>query len=294
MSLDFSNLAFDSFNSKATPLKFSFLNNLDLDNDVINRLSLNLKSIVSGSEDVFLTPIGKDNDPNSLLSDLDSLFDNNKHKINVNLHNLEQSNKLKFGPRSICKPWSARSASLLDYFKHQDDQHNSQFCVPTNYARMSNLRPLSFSSASSYLKPNTNSGLPWYTRKSKIVESLVNDSRYFLDRKDPCVLFTRTQEAGKTRNVWGYPSADTCNEMRFYQPLLSFQKSQKWRTALLGPDKVDEVVTLIMNRGRASNLKFCSVDFSSFDASVGKNLQTNSFSLIKNLFQKQSYFAIHR
>lgn len=281
MSLDFSNIIADDVIS-AKPKHFSFLKSLGVDDSVVNKLSLNLTSIYSGSENVYLTPIGKDNNIDELIGFVTSMLESNSSKISSNLLKLEQSNLSKMGPRSIAKPWLDRKESLYDYFEHQTDPQNLKLSFSSPKI---NLRPVSVSEGIKYLKPNTNSGLPFYTRKSKIIDDLKNDFNKLILREDPCVLFTRTQEGGKTRNVWGYPVADTLNEMLFYQPLLNHQRKENWRAALLGPDYVDKLISNLLNRSGSNGLTLLSVDFSAFDASVGKNLQIKCFDYIKSMFQ---------
>jgi hypothetical protein len=282
MSLDSTDLS-KIVSLSAKPSKFNFLHKLNLSDEVISKLSLNLSRVLTGSSDIYFTPIGKDNDPDSLLKQLDELFNSNSNLINDNLRDLELSNRSKFGPRSISKPWKERLPSLLDYFEHQDDPQNLSLRLLNSASHK--LRPLSLSSASGYLKNSTNSGLPYYTKKGLIKDRVISDFKSLISRQDPCVLFTRTQEAGKTRNVWGYPMADTLNEMIYYQPLLSYQRKQVYRSALNGPDIVDRHVTEMILRNRSQGNHLVSIDFSSFDASVGKNLQSLCFSYISNLFQ---------
>lgn len=74
--------------------KYAFLHDLNLDQDVVYRLSLHLDRIVSGSSDVYLTPLGKDNDVQSILKGWDEIFNNNKHKLNSELIDLENSNRI--------------------------------------------------------------------------------------------------------------------------------------------------------------------------------------------------------
>lgn len=286
MSLDSTNLK-DEISIKAKPVKFSFLNHLNLDYSVVNKLTLNLNRVLTGSDEIYFTPIGKDNDPASLLSDLTKILSKGSNSISSNLQNLEQSNLSKFGPRSLAKPWFERKESLFDYFKHRKTSFElSKSAKEPGFKP--NLRPLSVSSASKFLKRSTNSGLPYYTNKGSVVDEVVGSFSSLLLREDPCVLFTRTQEGGKTRNVWGYPIADTLNEMRYYQPLLAHQRKQNYRAALLGPDSVDEAISLMMKYHNKSTHSLISIDFSSYDASVGKYLQEGVFDYIKALFQSSS------
>jgi len=256
------------------------LHNLDVDDSVKSKLIQNLRVTVEGSDMVVVTPLGKNNDPNSLLSGWDKVFQDNISRMNSTLLEIEESNRGKYGPRSIQKPWVERKDSLKAYF------HDQRVSPISSCANLGNkLRPLSVNNSAQLLKNSTNSGLPWYTRKSNIKRELVSDFKYYLDRQDPCVLFTRTQEQGKTRNVWGYPSADTLNEMRYYAPLLNYQKKLSWRAALNSPDSVDCGVTSLVNNAMINGQKLVSIDFSSYDASVGKELQRASFEYVTSLFQ---------
>lgn len=283
MSQDFTDLKEESY-SNAQPRSFPFLKTLNLEDSVVNKVALNLNRIVSGSSEVYLTPIGKFNNHDELLSELASILDSKANSISENLWNLEQSNREKFGPRSIAKDWTSRKDSLYSYFEKGNAEISR---VPIN--TKSNLRPLNVASASRYLKSSTSSGLPFYTNKGAIIDKLVENFKFYLDRKDPCILFTRTQEGGKTRNVWGYPVADTLNEHRYYQPLLNYQRKLLWRKALQGPHFVDLEVSNMFKTQYKNDGTFISIDFSAYDASIKGYLQSLAFDYIKSLFQYDSH-----
>jgi len=57
-------------------LNFNFLNSLSYTSDVKRKLSQYLSSVVKGSNEVYLTPLGKNNDPDKLLSMVDEIIDN--------------------------------------------------------------------------------------------------------------------------------------------------------------------------------------------------------------------------
>jgi hypothetical protein len=100
------------------------------------------------------------------------------------------------------------------------------------------------------------------------------------------MLYTRTQELGKTRNVWGFPVSDTLQEQRIFQPFLNVEKRFPHRAALHGPDTVDAAVSnLLMGVGEGDVV--ASLDFSSFDASVSPLLSYEAF------FRIASYFQAH-
>lgn len=92
------------------------LNNLNLDQDVISRLSLHLNSTFEGSKDVYVTPMAKENGPELLLAKFDKVFNLQKSKMNQVLLDLEESNRAKVGPRSIAVPWLERAETLAESF----------------------------------------------------------------------------------------------------------------------------------------------------------------------------------
>jgi len=271
----------------ASPTSSINLASLGLDPDVTFRLSQYLNNVERGSDVILMTPLGKDNKPTDILRAWDEIFQSNSHKINKDLLEMELNNRAKFGPRSIAKPWRDLKPSVYSYFEKSNFTVSSRALYASRAVSGSKrLRPISIDKAMDYLKNSTNSGLPYYTRKSKVklkVKSRFND---LLSKKYPCILFERTQEGNKTRAVWGYPIADTLLEMQYYRPLLDYQRKLSWRSAIVGPDEVDRQITRIMRKANYfSDHVFLSIDFSSYDASVGKELQSASFNYIKDLFQ---------
>jgi hypothetical protein len=268
--------------------EFTFLNSLDLDSSVSKRLSHQLSKIVSGSDEIYTTPLGKDNDPDKILSEWDKIFDAHMNKFPEELIALEKSNRSKFGPRSIAVPWEDRKQLVRNYFG-SGDEYSLTSANPASDLR---LRPLSLKNASLYLKNNTNSGLPFYIKKKHVKAEVLANFDRLLERQDPCIMFTRTQESKKTRAVWGFPIADTLNEMRFYRPVLDTQKRQTWRAAIVGPTTVDEYITKLIRNAQSENQSLVSIDFSSYDATLRKSLQLQSFHYIKKMFQPQYWDEI--
>lgn len=263
---------------------YPFLNELDIDQDVKRRLSILLDGVVKGNSEIFVTPLGANGNAKSILSELDKVFEDNKHRMNDTLKDLEYSNKDKFGPRSIAVPWSERKKILYESFEY--DRIDGKIDIDLAPSRKS-LRPISLSKALTLLKNDTNSGLPYYTRKSKIKERVLKDFDYLQSSKYPCILFTRTQESEKTRNVWGFPISETLNEMMYYSPLLEYQKHQSYRSALVGPDEVGRHVSTLVLRAVELARTLVSIDFGKYDNTVRKFLQAMAFDYIKRLFQSE-------
>jgi hypothetical protein len=265
---------------------FHFLASLDLAKDVMTRLSLHLHRTSAGREDVLTTPLASALDPLTIRDGWDRIMEGSSEVMNDELRRLEADNRSKFGPRSIAKSWKERTAGVLAYFdKTQVSLDYSLLDV--GLALASRLRPLSFDSALKFIKNNTNSGLPLYVRKSKVKETLSENLTKLQARTDPCILFTRTQEQGKTRPVWGFPFIDTLIEMCFYRPLFEFQSKLMWRSALRGPHDVDLTLTRIILSAIRLGEKLVSIDFSRYDTTVQSGLIDKAFDYIEKLFQPQ-------
>jgi hypothetical protein len=262
-------------------MSYDFLSSLNLNVDVSNKISLHLDRILEGSRSPLRSSVASALSAEHVLSMWDSIYEAKKGVLNADLKAIESSNRSKFGPRSLAAPWVEREEGVRSYFAPQ-----VKFQVPdysVSYPRR--LRPLSVENAAAYLKSDTNSGLPFYNRKGLVKQNVINNLTDLLERNDPCVLFTRTQEQGKTRTVWGYPIAETLNEMRFYRPILDLQRKLTWRSSLLGPAAVDKSMTELIRFAVDRNLKLVSIDFSSYDASVKFELQKMAFDYIKSHFQ---------
>lgn len=268
-------------------MKYPFLAKLHLDNLVVDKLSLHLNNLVRGSNLVLLSPIGESLGPDVILRDFDAIFNrpSNLALLDKDIISIELANRSKYGPRSISQPWVERKSSLLSYFANRSigpDLLN--YSVPSH--DRFKLRPISYESAIKTLKNNTNSGLPLFTRKGLVkglyasLDPRANSFEFY-----PSVLFTRTQEGNKTRDVWGYCMAATIFESRYYRPLLEYQKKLSWRSALLGPNDVDRRVTELVNSSLLRNSYLLSIDFSKYDASISRKLIFYAFDYIKSLFQ---------
>lgn len=264
---------------------FNFLDSLDIDQDVKERLTISLTKIVNGSKEVYVTPLAKDVSPEILLAKWDKVFQANKHKMNEVLLEIEEAQRSKYGPRSISKPWKERRAGLYEYFEDKNIDYSSLDARPGSLKDKGILRPTSIEVALKFLKNNTNSGLPFLTKKVKVKERVLANFKYYLKRNDPCVLFTRTTEQGKTRNIWGYPMGETLLAMRYFIPLLGYQKKLFWRTALSGPVILAKRVTYIIKEARARGLKLVSIDFSSYDSSIKPGLERKIAEYYYYLFQ---------
>jgi len=260
---------------------YDFLKSLSLDKDVVNKISLLLDRIVAGSSEVYTTPIANETKPDVILDKWDVIFQSRLNLMSKELIELEESQKSKYGPRSLAKPWVDRRETLKEHFGS-----GSKYSFDAKEKAFRRLRPVDLKASANNLKRNTNSGLPYYMRKGKVIEQSLDNYEHLLSEEYPCILFTRTQENGKTRTVWGYPIADTLLEGKYFLPLLEYQKKQPWRSALIGPEEVNSKLTTLILSAVENDKTLVSIDFSSYDSTVKESLQMESFNYIKSLFQE--------
>jgi len=270
---------------------------LNVSPDAERRVSLILDNVQKGSDTVLTAPYAKEKTVDEILSGLDRIYNDNLSKCNEVLKDLEDSNRSKFGPMSIAKDWEERKETLYDSF---GEELTSKTFKPFLLTTPQRLRPISVTSAVGYLKNNSNSGLPDVTKKKNVKESL---NGYTLDdlasiiqsylyegkviKELACLLFTRTQENSKTRNVWGFSIFATVFEMIFYRPILDIQSKQSWRAALRKPDDVSAGITKLIDYSIEKDLEVLSIDFSRYDNSVKYRLITSAFETISLAFQNK-------
>lgn len=260
--------------------------------DIVKRVSPFLARIVSGSDENFTNPILNEMKDSEVLLGLDDIFSNNRAIVNDVLWDIEIKQRSKFGPRSIAIPWDERKDSLYESFG-LGDKYNLPIIALGPSKR---LRPINVSAAITYLKNSTNSGLADLAKKGRVKAKLVGETleSLFNTKFYPCMLFTRTQENKKTRTVWGFPILLTLYEMCFYRPVLDIQSKQPWRSALRTPEEVDQAITKILLSAQRFNLFILSIDFSTYDNSVKRQLQLSAFGSIKQLFQSQYHKHIDK
>jgi hypothetical protein len=259
------------------------LNRINASHDAEFRLSRLLERMHSGSDAVYVSPITKGISPEDILSGWDKIYNANSSQLNDILLELEESNRSKYGPRSIALPWLEREQESASSFSI-DTGKLIETATPV-YGR---LRPISLASAATYIKKQTNAGLPSMETKRLVLDDTLLRFEELNKLDIPSVPFTRTQENFKTRLVWGYPLVTILDEMRYYRPILEYQSKVPWRAALRKASDIDLAITQLINHAQVNGLSLLSIDFSSFDNSVKRKLQTYAFNdYFPSLFQSK-------
>lgn len=274
--------------------KYKFLADLKIDSEPMLKLANSLKRIELGSKEALFTPLGKEHKPLDILNDWNVIFNKNSSIINKELMEIETSERGKYGPRSISLPWLERKMSVYNYFEGSDLTDLTINCEPQFSKDKSKLRPVSYEKALSFIRKSTSSGLPFITSKGLALDMSRKDIVRYLDRLDPALMGTRTQEMGKTRTFWIVALADILFEMRFYQPLLEYQKKQSWRAALRGPEMVDQVISDMLLNNSDRDVTYISSDFVQFDATAKENSHKLAFKYFKSLYQSSYHDDIDK
>ena len=79
-----------------------------------NKLSIILSRLVSGNNEVLVTPVGERVGPQELFMAWSKIYDANTDKVNSVLNEIEENQKAKFGPRSRALPWDDIKDTFFD------------------------------------------------------------------------------------------------------------------------------------------------------------------------------------
>jgi hypothetical protein len=250
-----------------------------LEADAQQRLSRNLADIEAGKEDDIVTPFMKGRDDGYILNSFEEeVFNPNQGLLNGTLSEIEENQKSKFGSRSIQKPWSVRKESIHAMFSL--GKIPPDFDNPIDLPGKGQLRPQSLERVYGAMKRTTSAGLPYLIRKGEVL-----DRQLPIEETEwPCVLYTRTQEGGKTRDVWGYPMYALSVEGKYFLPYFELFRHHPVLVAYSGPDAVDEAISKILYTKESDHVLY-SEDFESFDQSIHPDFSDRIFRFIAEWFQ---------
>jgi hypothetical protein len=264
-----------------------------LEEDAIRRLDRNNQMLVEGSSDVLISPAMKSVSDTDIEIFVRNTFDSGNYT--EKLISIEEANLSKLGPRSIAKPWGERRPDLESYFTDVSTVSEGEFTSLIKYHRTEfgiagRLHPVSQESVAAGLESASAGGLPFMKKKGILKKEGLVTERY-VDQY-PCVIYTRTQEGGKTRNVMGVGISDVVREMRYQQAFLPVEKKLPWRAAIVHPDTVDKSMSYIL-RSKSDQGTIECLDFSAYDASVTPDLSADAFAFIASHFADSHHHELY-
>lgn len=274
-----------NFNVKSTIAEVS---RYGVSNASLTRLSLFLNRLVAGNLDAppLYSAIAEKRGADKIFEDFNVIFESTKSVLNDNLTEIEMAQRDKFGPRSMAQPWSDIQAQTLATFDKSTLPTVPVPLAPEPHSAH-HLRPMSISKVLTFIKNQTNSGLKDMVPKGEIKEKYLNE-KLLMEEVDlvlPAVPFVRTQEQLKTRVVWGFPIAQVIYEGTVFYPLLEYSKKLNWLKGLVSPEAVDTFVSDMVLSCHREGGTLVSIDFSNYDTSVKKELQSVAFAYFRKLFQ---------
>jgi hypothetical protein len=256
------------------------------------KLSISLGRIEKGSNMELITPQAKRVGPNVILQEWDKVFRSNEDLMNDDLLELEQSNRNKFGPRSIAKPWIDIRQSVLDSFNIKSTDCNHLLAKPPSSLNIGKLRPISLENSAKLTKSNTQAGAPTLKKKGEVRQYTLDNWRGLFERNLAMVPAIRTQEQGKTRLVNIVDYSTIMQENRFFVPLFNLLRDEFCFSGFKGPEAVDTAMTQLI-RFAVENDQLCiSGDIEGFDLSVGTDLQYSAFDEVSGYFQSSFHSEV--
>ena len=274
-----------------------------------NKLTNIIDGTITGSDKIVLTPVGKRLDQgDGILTTWNKFFESlDKSSWPEELIDMEERQISKIGPRSIAKPWEQRKQSIYEYYEPSTAKKDCEpGDSPVKTRDLNRLRPVSNETALKKIKKSTAASLPTMESKGKALEDmplpmdknggykwsqssnkLPLESGKVATLQWPAVLYTRTQEQGKTRGVWGISLDQILSEIKFFLPVLDWMKRQPWLAALLGPEEVNDRMDTIIRSAISRDELIVSTDFSSFDASTKGAISDCAWNDYITLFQER-------
>nr|ADG56983.1 RNA-dependent RNA polymerase [Human picobirnavirus] len=272
--------------------------------------------VESGQPDEYRTPFYKGRSVQSLLKEWNSHLEQIQDKF-PELYQFEDDLGKKVGPMSVMFPLKDRLSDIDSYYdsillESKPISVEARRSAQREWADIAGIRTRGQSHTVELMKKSTNSGSPFFTKRSKVVDDTL--PCYITNQMIPnyygqkairyeqhlrkgiweccAVLGWRGQEGGpskedvKQRVVWMFPFAVNVAELQLYQPLISAMQSSRMPhvPAWVSMESVDRAITKMFDTKAAKDLVICT-DFSKFDQHFNKDLQDCAAECISYLFK---------
>lgn len=275
--------------------------------------------VESGQPEEYRTPFYKGRSVQSLLKEWNSHLEKIQDKF-PELYQFEEDLGKKVGPMSVMFPLKDRLPDIDSYYdsillESKPISPEAIRSAQREWADVAGIRTRRQQTTVELMKKSTNSGSPYFTKRSAVVDKTVPcwihnelvpgtgvyrtiqrlSGRFW----DACaVLGWRGQEGGpsqedvKQRVVWMFPFAVNIAELQLYQPLIeAMQHSRIPKVpAWVSMESVDSAITRMFDTKAPNDLVICT-DFSKFDQHFNKDLQDAALQCLTFLFKGDPGFA---
>ena len=266
--------------------------------------------VVEGNDDEYRTPFYKGKSLKAILQEWDTQLSSIAEDW-PSLYEFEKDLGNKVGPMSIMKPLSERMSDIDSYY---DDIFLSSVPVDNDaiiatcreFSSIAGLRIRSEINTVNEMKKSTNSGSPYFTKRSNVLGKTIPSDVWYSNLnvyqdlpkasyKACAILGWRGQEGGpdksdvKQRVVWMFPFAVNIQELRMYQPLIEAIQKMDDSTvpAWIGLEAVDRKITRLFDTKGKDDLVICT-DFSKFDQHFNHDLQEAAKSILQYMCVKDA------
>lgn len=272
--------------------------------------------MVEGQPDEYRTPFYRGKSVEDILKGWDKTLRTIQSQW-PSLYEFEIDLRSKVGPMSIMKPLNDRMEDIDHYYDLISGDHD----LITEKALESVIKrwlPMGGSvtmkgqlSTLQEMKLNTNSGLPYFQRRGRVVDKTMPVKlSYHSSDTGACtqilgpdlssfstaaILGWRGQEGGpnrddvKQRVVWMFPFAVNIEELRVYQPLIAYAQRHNIVPAWVSMDAVDMEITQLFDTKGKDDLIVCT-DFSKFDQHFNSALQEGAYFLLNCIMRPSADF----
>ena len=260
---------------------------------------------VAGKADIIRTPYwDQTEDWQSIVDEwLDQLRSSKVMSEYPGLLSYEEEMRGKVGPMSVQKPLTERIADVEAYFVHPESTPLDPRALQAVVDEWKGLKGLSVRSPEATLANmtlNTNSGNPWFTKRKRITDTILDTKvytedgqRWWLDTPQgkyelAALLGWRGQNGGPTpddvkqRVIWMMSAALNLQELRFYQPLISGIQKLNLIPAYVSMRNVDECVTRLFDGKERDQLVICT-DFSKYDQHFCRDMEDAALNIFDSL-----------
>nr|QQM99859.1 RNA-dependent RNA polymerase [Picobirnavirus sp.] len=267
-------------------------------------------NVVKGQPEVYRTTFAKGQSISKVLSDWEPYLESIHDKWPT-LIDFENDLKAKVGPMSIMKPLSERLGDIDHYY---DDillsstpvSEQAIKAVVSEFSGVKGLRIREQGHTLLSMRKSTNSGSPYFTKRSNVVKSVwpcyvevegkeVYQQLFMTPREREewyacAVLGWRGQEGGPTdddvkqRVVWMFPFAVNVCELQVYQPLIEGCQKLNLVPAWVSMEAVDQRITRMFDTKGVDDVVICT-DFSKFDQHFNEDMQSCASAILSQLLE---------
>lgn len=259
--------------------------------------------VESGQPDEYRTPFFKGKSLESILKGWDSTLATIEDEW-PSLYEFEKDLRSKVGPLSIMLPLEERMGDIDSYYDSilLESKPLSQEAFTALFdewkSQLGGLRLRGQDRTVDVMKKSTNSGNPYFTKRSSVVSETIPctvtlDEQVLNGTTWPvcAVLGWRGQEGGpekddvKQRVVWMFPFALNIRELQFYQPFIEACQKANYVPAWVSMDAVDKEITEMFDSKNPDDLVICT-DFSKFDQHFNSDMQNAACKFISQILTK--------